>query len=63
VEIEGIGRRIVQDRLAKRYDERFDVYMASHEDAKRFGKRKLKVTIVHVPKTAIRTKQHIGRKH
>lgn len=27
----------VQDRLAKRYDSRFDIYFAKHSDAKKFG--------------------------
>lgn len=45
VHIEGIGWRTVQDRTARRYDGRFDVYFTRHRDAVRFGKRKLKVTI------------------
>ena len=28
---------VVQDRLAKKYDSRFDVYFASHKDAQKFG--------------------------
>jgi 3D (Asp-Asp-Asp) domain-containing protein len=43
--IDGVGNRIVQDRLAKRYDNRFDVYFKRHDDAKRFGIRTLKVRI------------------
>ena len=35
---------IVQDRLAKRYDDRVDVYFTRHEDALKFGKRKGVVT-------------------
>lgn len=27
----------VQDRLARRYDSRFDIYFAKHSDAKKFG--------------------------
>lgn len=41
--IEGVGWRIVEDRLARKYDDRFDVYFERHEDAVKFGKRKLKV--------------------
>lgn len=40
---------IVQDRLAKRYDSRVDIYMASHRDALRFGKRTLQVTVYKQP--------------
>lgn len=41
--IQGVGTRVVQDRLAKRFDDRIDVYFASHAEAKRFGIRKLEV--------------------
>ena len=27
----------VQDRLARKYDDRFDIYFAKHSDAKKFG--------------------------
>lgn len=43
--VEGVGKRVVQDRLARRYDDRFDVYFEKHEDALKFGIRKLKVKI------------------
>jgi 3D (Asp-Asp-Asp) domain-containing protein len=46
VHIEGVGRRIVQDRLAPERDNSFDVFMPRHADAKKFGKRKLKVRII-----------------
>ena len=41
--IEGVGKRIVQDRTAQRYDGRFDVYFRRHKDAKAFGIRQVKV--------------------
>jgi 3D (Asp-Asp-Asp) domain-containing protein len=44
--IEGVGERLVQDRLAKRYDNRFDVYFNDHDVATRFGKRQLKVKVI-----------------
>lgn len=43
--IEGVGVRVVQDRLAKRFDGRVDVYFAGHRDAVKFGKKKLNITI------------------
>ena len=46
VEIEGVGRRVVQDRLAKRFDNRWDVFMPSHKAALIFGTRELKITVV-----------------
>jgi len=46
VEIEGVGRRVVQDRTAKRFDGRWDVYFESHQKAREFGKCKLKIRIV-----------------
>lgn len=36
----------VDDRLAKRYDGRFDIYMRDHHDAKKFGIRTNKVIII-----------------
>jgi len=50
VRIEGVGVRVVQDRLAKRFDNRFDVFLGSDEQAHgkalRFGKRTLKVEVL-----------------
>jgi len=46
VHIEGVGRRRVEDRLAKRYDHRFDIYFKRHSDALAFGKKKLRVTVL-----------------
>lgn len=34
------------DRLARRYDNRFDIYFESHREAKRFGIRTNKVIII-----------------
>lgn len=45
VELAGIGRRIVQDRTSLRYDHRWDVFVSSHEKAKRLGIKKVMVTI------------------
>ncbi len=42
--IEGVGKRVVQDRLARKYDSRIDIFMPSHKAALQFGKRTLKVT-------------------
>jgi 3D (Asp-Asp-Asp) domain-containing protein len=45
--VEVLGKTYtVQDRLAKRFDNRFDIYFASHKDAKQFGIRTNKVTII-----------------
>ncbi len=44
--IEGIGERIVQDRLSKKYDSRFDLFFASHSEAAKFGKRELRVRVI-----------------
>ena len=43
--IQGVGVRIVQDRLAKKYDNRIDIYFSNHNDALKFGKKELKVFI------------------
>lgn len=44
VYIQNVGWRVVQDRTARRYDGRWDVYFTRHRDAKRFGLRRLEVT-------------------
>ena len=46
LEIRGVGRRVVQDRLALRYDNRIDIFVRSHSEAKRFGMKKLSVSAV-----------------
>lgn len=43
IHIEGVGWRVVQDRLAPRFDSRVDVFFNSHAEAQKFGKRNLKV--------------------
>lgn len=42
--IEGVGLRRVDDRLARKYDHRIDVFFADHQRALKFGKRTLRVT-------------------
>lgn len=37
---------VVQDRLAKRYDSRFDIYFAKHSDAKKFGIKTNQITVI-----------------
>lgn len=43
--IESVGWRTVEDRLARRFDARCDVYFNRHSDARNFGIKRLKVTI------------------
>jgi len=45
IHIEGVGWRTVQDRLAKKYDSRVDLFMADHKSARKFGIKRLKVTM------------------
>lgn len=37
---------VVRDRTAKRFDGRFDIYFRTHKEARKFGIRKLTVTII-----------------
>lgn len=46
VRLPGMGWRRVEDRTAMRYNGRYDVFMASHAEAKRFGKRTVTVGLV-----------------
>lgn len=43
MKIEGVGIREVQDRLHRKYDNRIDIFFNSHEKAKLFGIKRLKV--------------------
>ena len=43
VHIAGIGWRTVEDRTAKRFDGRWDVFFATHAEAVKFGKQERKV--------------------
>ena len=36
----------IQDRLAKKYDSRVDIYFNSHKEALKYGKQKHEVTII-----------------
>ena len=44
--IPGVGKRVVQDRLAKRYDNRVDIFVATHAQAKKFGKQIKQVKVI-----------------
>lgn len=44
--IEGVGVRVVQDRLLPKYGDRVEVFMPTHRQAKIFGKRRLKVEVL-----------------
>lgn len=37
---------LVEDRLAKKYDSRIDIFMASHREAQQFGRKRKQVTII-----------------
>lgn len=44
--IEGVGVRVVQDRLARRFEGRLDIYFKDHAAARRFGIRRLEVKVL-----------------
>lgn len=45
IDLPGIGLRRVEDRLSRRFDNRIDLFMPSHQQALQFGKQKLAVTV------------------
>jgi len=47
--IAGVGVRTVEDRTARRYDGRWEIYFDTHQSAKAFGKRELKVYVLQQP--------------
>jgi 3D (Asp-Asp-Asp) domain-containing protein len=50
VYLDGVGWRTVEDRMAKRFSERVDVYFDRHADARRFGIRTNRVWVVRKDK-------------
>ncbi len=46
VSLPGIGTRRVEDRPSRRYGSRYDLFMKSHKEAKKFGIRRMKATII-----------------
>ncbi len=46
VYIESVGYRIVEDRTAKRFNGRWDLFVASKEEALMWGKKDLKIWII-----------------
>jgi len=46
IRIQGVGQRIVQDRLSAAYDHRIDLFFESHEAAVKFGKKTLTVEVM-----------------
>lgn len=45
VELAGVGRFRVDDRTARRYDGRWDVFMTSHQRAQNFGRREISIRV------------------
>lgn len=47
IRIEGLqGTRVIEDRMSKRYPDRFDIFFNNHKDAINWGIRTCKVEIV-----------------
>lgn len=45
VHVEGLGRFVVRDRTARRFDGRWDIYLPRHHDAVRFGVQRRRVWV------------------
>lgn len=50
LKIEGVGVRVVQDRLARRFDSRVDIFFNDHKKALVFGKQRLNVWVLTTDK-------------
>lgn len=46
VRIEGLGERVVQDRMAARFTNRLDLFVPTHREAVRFGVQRRKIEII-----------------
>lgn len=44
--VEGVGVLTVQDRMPRRFEGRWDVFLSSHAAAKKFGKRRLRIKLL-----------------
>lgn len=44
--IQGVGERVVQDRMSRRFPNRVDVFFDTHAEARRFGIRTNRVEVV-----------------
>ena len=44
--IHGIGERVVQDLMAKRWNNTIDILMSSRSETRKFGRRKGKITVL-----------------
>jgi 3D (Asp-Asp-Asp) domain-containing protein len=51
VHIEGIGKRVVMDRMHHRKRNQIDLYMENYEDAVRFGVKELTISWTEEPST------------
>lgn len=43
VYVEGVGERTVQDRTARKYNGRWDLFVGTHKEAKKHGIKKVKI--------------------
>ena len=44
--IEGVGMRTVEDRTARKFDGTWEVFLNRHSDARKFGRKQLKINIL-----------------
>jgi 3D (Asp-Asp-Asp) domain-containing protein len=44
--VEGVGDRLVEDRTARRFDGRLDLFVGSAAEARHWGKRRLRVWLL-----------------
>jgi 3D (Asp-Asp-Asp) domain-containing protein len=46
IKIQGFNvPKVVEDRMARRFSDRIDIYYRQHREAQRFGKKRLKVEV------------------
>lgn len=44
--IEGVGERVVQDRMARRFTDRLDLFVQTHDEAQRFGIQRRRIEVL-----------------
>lgn len=63
VDIPGLGARVIQDRMNRRYTGEIDVLMASHREALAWGRQRKVRVWLDLPRTVQQSQRKPNRRH